>query len=66
MVTPARDTYPELRFPIGSMTSLDLPDATLGGILALYSTVRTGQEGRPSQSLRAGTASRQRVMSRVT
>ncbi|KUN08418.1 methyltransferase [Streptomyces yokosukanensis] len=39
MVALARDTYPRLRFHIGSMTSLDLPDATLGGILALYSTI---------------------------
>jgi SAM-dependent methyltransferase len=39
MVALARAAYPRLRFHIGSMTSLDLPDATLGGILALYSTI---------------------------
>ncbi|PWI17646.1 SAM-dependent methyltransferase [Streptomyces sp. Act143] len=39
MVAMARRTYPELRFHVGSMTSLDLPDATLGGIAALYSII---------------------------
>ncbi|MEV6112158.1 class I SAM-dependent methyltransferase [Streptomyces sp. NPDC052109] len=39
MVALARAAYPRLRFHIGSMTSLDLPDAGLGGILALYSTI---------------------------
>jgi SAM-dependent methyltransferase len=48
MVTLARDTYPELRFHIGSMTSLDLPDATLGGILALYSTIHVPDAHLPA------------------
>ncbi|MFE3163414.1 class I SAM-dependent DNA methyltransferase [Streptomyces sp. NPDC059224] len=39
MITLAREAYPALRFHRGSMTSLDLPDATLGGILALYSII---------------------------
>ncbi|MEU0003031.1 class I SAM-dependent methyltransferase [Streptomyces sp. NPDC006314] len=39
MVTLAREAHPRLRFHVGSMTSLDLPDGTLGGILALYSTI---------------------------
>ncbi|MEU8688137.1 class I SAM-dependent methyltransferase [Streptomyces sp. NPDC048665] len=39
MVALARETHPGLRFHVGSMTALDLPDATLGGILALYSTI---------------------------
>jgi SAM-dependent methyltransferase len=39
MVALAREAHPELRFHVGSMTCLDLPDGTLGGILALYSTI---------------------------
>ncbi|MFI6015890.1 class I SAM-dependent DNA methyltransferase [Streptomyces sp. NPDC051243] len=39
MVTLARRAHPELRFHVGSMTSLDLPDETLGGIIALYSII---------------------------
>lgn len=48
MVSMARDTYPRLRFHIGSMTSLDLPDATLGGILALYSTIHVPDAHLPA------------------
>ncbi|MFD8721138.1 class I SAM-dependent DNA methyltransferase [Streptomyces sp. NPDC059629] len=39
MVALARESHPGLRFHRGSMTSLDLPDETLGGILALYSII---------------------------
>ncbi|MFJ8536361.1 class I SAM-dependent DNA methyltransferase [Streptomyces sp. NPDC093591] len=39
MVELARRAHPELRFHVGSMTSLDLPDETLGGIIALYSLI---------------------------
>ncbi|MEW2621747.1 class I SAM-dependent methyltransferase [Streptomyces sp. NPDC048106] len=39
MVALAREAHPQLRFQTGSMTSLDVPDASLGGILALYSTI---------------------------
>ncbi|MFI6401114.1 class I SAM-dependent methyltransferase [Streptomyces sp. NPDC050548] len=39
MVALAREAHPRLRFEVGSMTSLDVPDATLGGIIALYSTI---------------------------
>ncbi|MER7949503.1 methyltransferase domain-containing protein [Streptomyces sp. NPDC096079] len=34
MITVARAAYPGLRFDVGSMTALDLPDASLGGILS--------------------------------
>ena len=47
MVAVARRTYPELRFEVGSMTALDLADASLGGILAWYSTVHTPPELLP-------------------
>ncbi|MFH8728877.1 class I SAM-dependent methyltransferase [Streptomyces termitum] len=39
MVAVAREAYPGLRFEVGSMTALDLPDGMLGGVLAWYSTV---------------------------
>jgi len=39
MVALAREAHPQLRFQVGSMTSLDVPDATLGGVIALYSTI---------------------------
>lgn len=39
MVAMARESHPRLRFHVGSMTALDLPDETLGGVLALYSTI---------------------------
>ncbi|MEV6546539.1 class I SAM-dependent methyltransferase [Streptomyces sp. NPDC051665] len=39
MVALAREAHPQLRFQAGSMTSLDVPDATLGGLIALYSTI---------------------------
>ncbi|MFF4586959.1 class I SAM-dependent DNA methyltransferase [Streptomyces sp. NPDC001388] len=39
MVALASRTHPHLRFHVGSMTGLDLPDRSLGGLLALYSVV---------------------------
>ncbi|MEU1848082.1 class I SAM-dependent methyltransferase [Streptomyces sp. NPDC019990] len=39
MVALARAAHPKLRFHVGSMTALDLPDGTLGGIVALYSII---------------------------
>ncbi|MEV8537601.1 class I SAM-dependent methyltransferase [Streptomyces sp. NPDC051572] len=39
MVALAREAHPQLRFRVGSMTALDVPDATLGGVIALYSTI---------------------------
>ncbi|MGW0881720.1 class I SAM-dependent DNA methyltransferase [Streptomyces sp. NPDC002671] len=47
MVSLAREAHPQLRFHVGSMTSLDLPDATLGGILALYSTIHVPDDHLP-------------------
>ncbi|MES4888401.1 methyltransferase domain-containing protein [Streptomyces sp. NPDC096012] len=47
MVDLARATHPQLRFHVGSMTSLDLPDGTLGGILALYSTIHVPDDHLP-------------------
>lgn len=47
MVAMARRNHPELRFHVGSMTSLDLPDGTLGGIAALYSVIHVPDEQLP-------------------
>ena len=41
MVAVARRSHPELRFEKGTMTGLDLADASVGGVLAWYSTVHT-------------------------
>lgn len=48
MVALARRAHPELRFHVGSMTSLDLPDATLGGIIALYSIIHVPDDRLPA------------------
>jgi SAM-dependent methyltransferase len=47
MVAIARRAYPHLRFDEGSMTALDLPDGSLGGVLAWYSTIHTPPERLP-------------------
>ena len=47
MVATAQRTYPELRFDVGSMLALDLPDATLGGLLAYYSIIHVPWHRRP-------------------
>ncbi|MEE6259385.1 class I SAM-dependent methyltransferase [Plantactinospora sonchi] len=47
MVGYARRTYPELRFEVGSMLGLDLPDDSLGGLLAYYSIIHVPWERRP-------------------
>jgi ubiquinone/menaquinone biosynthesis C-methylase UbiE len=39
MIEVARRSYPGLRFEVGSMLALDLPDASLGGLLAWYSVI---------------------------
>ncbi|MDN3024427.1 class I SAM-dependent methyltransferase [Streptomyces sp. S.PB5] len=48
MVELARRAYPELRFHVGSMTSLDLPASTLGGIVALYSIIHVPDDQLPA------------------
>ncbi|MEV3861363.1 class I SAM-dependent methyltransferase [Streptomyces sp. NPDC050095] len=47
MVEVARATHPDLRFDEGSMTGLDLPDDSLAGAVAWYSTVHTPPEVLP-------------------
>ncbi|NEA62399.1 class I SAM-dependent methyltransferase [Streptomyces sp. SID12488] len=48
MVALARRAHPGLRFHVGSMTSLDLPDETLGGVLALYSIIHVPDAALPT------------------
>ncbi|MFF3498808.1 class I SAM-dependent DNA methyltransferase [Streptomyces sp. NPDC003247] len=47
MVALARRTHPRLRFHVGSMESLALPDATLGGLLCLHSVIHVPDERLP-------------------
>lgn len=39
MIELARESYPDLRFDLGSMDALDLADGALGGILSWYSVI---------------------------
>lgn len=48
MVELARAAHPELRFEVGSMTALDLPDGQLAGALAFFSTYHTPPEHLPT------------------
>jgi SAM-dependent methyltransferase len=48
MVALARQTHPDLRFTEGSMTALDLPDGTLGGIVACYSIIHIPTDQLPA------------------
>lgn len=41
MIGLARQSYPGLRFEVGSMAALDLADGTLGGILSRWSVIHT-------------------------
>ncbi|MEU3155968.1 class I SAM-dependent methyltransferase, partial [Streptomyces griseus] len=47
MLAVARQEHPGLRFEEGSMLALDLPDASLGGLLAWYSTIHVPDEELP-------------------
>jgi SAM-dependent methyltransferase len=47
VVSLARRNYPQLRFEEGSMLALDLPAASLGGLLAYYSIIHIARERRP-------------------
>lgn len=48
MVELARDEFPNLRFDVGSMTALHLPDAAVAGIVAWYSIIHVPQERLPA------------------
>jgi SAM-dependent methyltransferase len=48
MVDVARRRYPHLRFDVGSLQALDLPDRALAGALAWYSVIHTPPEHQPA------------------
>ncbi|WP_328494369.1 class I SAM-dependent methyltransferase [Streptomyces sp. NBC_00414] len=48
MVALAREAHPELRFAVGSMTAMDLPDGVLGGVAAVYSTIHVPDDELPA------------------
>ncbi|MFD0022145.1 class I SAM-dependent DNA methyltransferase [Streptomyces sp. NPDC058382] len=41
MIGLARDSYPELRFEVGSMDALEMADGELGGVVSWYSVIHT-------------------------
>ena len=45
MVEVARRTHPHLRFDVGALEDLPVPDASLGGLLAWYSLIHTAPDG---------------------
>ena len=47
MIAEARARAPELRFEVGSMTSLELTDASVGGVCAWYSTIHVPDSHLP-------------------
>jgi SAM-dependent methyltransferase len=47
MISVARRSHPGLRFEVGSMLALDLPDGALGGLLAWYSVIHVPDEELP-------------------
>lgn len=48
MVRIARRDHPGLRFEVGSMTELDVPDGSVGGALAWYSTIHVPDHDMPT------------------
>ncbi|QKW10782.1 class I SAM-dependent methyltransferase [Streptomyces sp. NA04227] len=47
MVARARAAHPELRFEVGDMTTLDLPEYSLAGLVAWYSLIHVPPEDHP-------------------
>ncbi|WP_327087201.1 class I SAM-dependent methyltransferase [Nonomuraea sp. NBC_01738] len=48
LIDIARETYPELRFEVGSMDALDLADGGLRGIVSWYSVIHTPPQELPA------------------
>ncbi|MDI1461285.1 class I SAM-dependent methyltransferase [Catellatospora sp. KI3] len=48
MIEIAHREHPDLRFEVGSMTDLDLPDASLAGVVAWYSLIHVPDAEIPS------------------
>lgn len=47
MVALARRDHPDLRFEVGTMTDLDLPDDSVAGVLASWSVIHVPDEAVP-------------------
>ncbi|WP_461009740.1 class I SAM-dependent methyltransferase [Streptomyces capparidis] len=47
MIDLAREAHPDLRFEVGSMDALDLPDGGLGGVVSWYSVIHTPPKDLP-------------------
>ena len=47
MVRAARREHPGLRFEVGSMTALDVPDGSLGAVLAWFSLIHVPDDAVP-------------------
>ena len=47
MITIARRDYPHLRFAVGTMTDLDLGDASVAGIVAFWSVIHVPDDAVP-------------------
>lgn len=47
MVALARREHPDLRFEVGTMTDLDLPDESVAGVLAFWSVIHVPDDAVP-------------------
>lgn len=47
MIGLAREANPDLRFEVGPMAALDIPDGALGGVLSRYSIIHTPPQDLP-------------------
>lgn len=47
MITIARREYPDLRFEVGTMTGLDLPDHSVTGVVAFWSVIHVPDHAVP-------------------
>jgi SAM-dependent methyltransferase len=47
MIAIARRDYPDLHFEVGTMTDLDLPDASVAGVLAFWSVIHVPDDALP-------------------
>lgn len=48
MIEQGRKLYPEIRFQVGDMTALTLPDEAVAGIVAFYAIVNTPPDSLPT------------------
>jgi SAM-dependent methyltransferase len=48
MIDVARREHPHLRFEVGSMTDLDLPDASVAGLMAFWSLIHVPDDAVPT------------------